>query len=199
MKNMKAKTVLMLLVGAISILPGCGKKNNANDDPGVPAVPTSSGIASIGTASGGCASVSYNSAATITFYGTLSTYSTGLVAQMPAYGYGASTGGYSSNYTRTNVAGDSLNVYVNGNQAYAVVTLGVSTVNAIVMSQGGYGYGYGYGTAGTAQVCGLDINANISASPQTGAGYSGTITGGLIRMWSNGRWITFQNGQYITL
>ncbi len=189
-KNMQTRLALFVVLAAFSILPGCGKKNSG--DPGAvvgggPVVGTIQGIGG----NGSCASVGYNTSTTLTFSGTLNQGYTGLVAQLPVYGYGATSGGFSSNYYRNNVAGDSLNVYVSGAQAYAVVTLGVNTVNAIIQGQQGY--------SGTGQVCGLDINASIVPGGTSGQGWSGTIGGGVIKMWANGRWVTYANGQPILL
>jgi hypothetical protein len=202
--NMKmskqANVVLFVMLSALSILPGCGKKNS---DPapvlggpivqpiGVPAYPGGP-IVQPGGVGGGCIGIGYNSAITITFSGNLTqqygygSTPSGLVGQLGAYSVGAQTGGFASNFTRSNAAGDTLNVYVSGSQAYAVVTYNVNTINAIV-------------AGGNNQICGLDMNVSIFNPAQSGSGWTGTLGGGVLKMWANQRWITYYNSTQLIL
>lgn len=175
--NKQAKKALLVMLAAFSILPGCGKKNDA----GV-AVGAVGAVQNIG--SGQCANVSYNTATSITFYGQLQQGS-GLMGDLSAYGYGG--GGFAgSNYYRNlTQTGDALNVYVNGSTAYATLSIAANTASAIVYGQNNGGYG------GTAQVCGIEINESIFANPISGNGFSGTLAGGYVKLWGNGNWITY--------
>jgi len=178
--NMKFnKKALLGMLAAVSILPGCGKKN---DTPAV-AVGGPAAVTAIG--SGQCLNISYNTAQYITFYGSLTQGYTGVVGQLSAYGYGSTSYG-GSNYYRNLNTGDTVNVYVSAQTAYAVVYLSANTASAIVQ-----GSNYGGAYNGSAQVCGLDINESVIAGGTTGPGYTGTMGGGYIRMWGNGRWITY--------
>ncbi|MGZ3652507.1 MAG: hypothetical protein ACXVB9_18290 [Bdellovibrionota bacterium] len=181
--NMKA---LLVMFTAFAVLPGCGKKSDAPVATGGPV----STVNAIG--SGQCATVTANSAITLTFYGTLQQAS-GISGQLSAYGYGSSSFG-GSNYYRNLSTGDAVNVYVSGSTAYAVLSMAATTATAIVQGQmSGYGAGYGYGAynSGTAQVCGMYINESIFASAISGAGYTGTMGGGTIALWGNNSWITY--------
>jgi hypothetical protein len=180
MKSHKQVKALLGLLAVISILPGCGKKDNG-------AVAATGGpVTSVSTiGSAGCATVSYNSAVTLTFYGNLTQGYSGIVGNLSAYGYGSQSFG-GSNYYRNLSTGDSVNVYVNGTTAYAVLSLATNTVNAIVMGQN-----YAYGSSGSAQVCGISINESIFASGISGPGYTGTMGGGQIALWGNNSWITY--------
>lgn len=186
-----SKALMAMLV--ISILPGCGKKNDA--------VATNNGVAAAAAintiGSGGCASVTNNgSAQTLTFSGTLNPAYGGVSAQLPVYGYGTYTGGYGSSFWRTDYSGDRVDLYISGNSSYAVATLSALTIQTIVAAQsGGYGYYGGYNNA-TSQVCGLDISATFVSGGQSTT--NGTLSG-VFKMWSNGRWITYANGSPILL
>lgn len=181
--NVKA---LLVMFTAFAVLPGCGKSNST--DAGVAAATTSS-VSTIG--SGQCATVTANSAITLTFYGNLQQVS-GIQGQLSAYGYGSTSYG-GSNYYRNLNTGDSVNVYVSGSTAYAVLSIAANTASAIVQGQNGGGY---YNYNGTAQVCGMYISENIYASAISGSGYTGTMGGGTIALWGANSWITY-GGQYI--
>ena len=185
--NMKA---LLVMLTAFSVLPGCGKSNGT-------AVATG-GVASVSAiGSGQCATVTYNSAITLTFYGQLQSGVEGIQGNLSAYGYGSQSFG-GSNYYRNLSTGDSLNVYVSGTTAYAVLSIAAATAAAIVQGQSsGYGGGYGGGYSGTAQVCGLALSESIIAGGTSGAGFTGTMGGGYAYLWGNNNWITYGNGQPI--
>ncbi|MGZ6484708.1 MAG: hypothetical protein ACXWRT_20725 [Bdellovibrionota bacterium] len=177
--NMKA---LLVMFTAFAVLPGCGKNSDAPVATGGPV----STVNAIG--SGQCATVTANSAITLTFYGTLQQAS-GISGQLSAYGYGSSSFG-GSNYYRNLSTGDAVNVYVSGSTAYATLDISANTATAIVQGQmSGYGYGYNY--SGSAQVCGIYINESIFAGAISGAGYTGTMGGGTIALWGNNSWITY--------
>ena len=167
----------LAMFAALAALPGCGKKN---DQPAT--VAAAPAVQNIG--SGQCATVSYNSPTTLTFYGQLSGGS-GIIGNLSAYGYGATNGG-GSNYYRNLSTGDTVNVYVNGNTAWAVLSIAANTASAIVQGQNG-----GYANGGSAQVCGMYINETIFASAISGPGYTGTMGGGTIALWGNNSWITY--------
>jgi hypothetical protein len=177
--NKQMKKALLVMLTSFSILPGCGKKS---DQPVVAAAPAAA-VSQIG--SGQCATVSYNSPQTITFYGQLSQGYSGIVANLSAYGYGAQSFG-GSNYYRNLSTGDAVNVYVSGTTAYATISMAANTVNAIVAGAGAY--------SGSAQVCGVAINESIFASPLSGSGYTGTMGGGTIALWGNYGWIVYPGG-----
>ena len=89
----------LAMFAALAALPGCGKKN---DQPAT--VAAAPAVQNIG--SGQCATVSYNSPTTLTFYGQLSGGS-GIIGNLSAYGYGATNGGgydgFVSRYTKDGV------------------------------------------------------------------------------------------------
>lgn len=170
-----SKKALLGMLAMVSILPGCGKKS---DSPAVVGGAVTS-VQNIG--SGQCANVSYNSAVTLTFYGNVQG-GAGITGDLSTYGYGSSS--YAgSNYYRNLSTGDTVNVYVNGYTAYAVIGISANTASAIVAGQQAYN--------GVAQVCGMEINESIFASPISGSGYTGTLGGGYIKLWGNGSWITY--------
>ncbi|HEY8278530.1 MAG TPA: hypothetical protein VIH99_02825 [Bdellovibrionota bacterium] len=207
--DMQARAVLFVMLAAFSIMPGCGKKKDEPAAPGVAVNPAFIPIGGTPGAPGGCATVSGYGAQTISFYGQLYP-STGIKGILQAYGYGSQSGGFSSTYYRNNVAGDSLTVYISNTPvngyysqatAYAVLSLSANTVQAMTGQSGGYG-GYPYGGGypgypgggygnGTIQVCGLQLDNTITATPVTGSGYTGTLIG-------NSVYVLGQNGGPVT-
>jgi hypothetical protein len=181
---------LLIMLTALAALPGCGKSNGTPANPGV--VTNSSSVSSVGS-SGQCANVTANTAVSLTFSGTLQ-QAAGLQGQLSIYGYGSSSYG-GSNYYRNLVTGDSVNVYVSGSTAYAVIAISANTATAIVQGQSGSSYN-GYNSNGTAQVCGMYINETIFASAISGSGYTGTMGGGTIALRGPNSWISY-GGQYI--
>ena len=157
---------LLVMITAFAVLSGCGKSNGTAQ--GVATTSSGSSVSTIG--SGQCATVTANSAVTLTFYGTLQ-QAAGIQGNLSAYGYGNSSFG-GSNYYRNLVTGDSVNVYVSGSTAYSVLSISSNTATAIVQGQNGGGY---YNSNGTAQVCGMSINESIFASAISGSGYTGTM------------------------
>ncbi len=178
------KKFLITALVSLAILPGCGKKNN--DAPvNVATAPAFTPIGGGVGGAGGCAALNYNTAQTITFYGQIGGYS-GVTGNLQVYSYGSQRAGYAGTYNRSNVAGDSLNVYVSGQQAYAVVTLAANTVNAIIAgSYSGYG-----GSSG--QLCGLYINASIVQNQNWGS-FTGNLSGTIAPLGNGGNYIRYPN------
>lgn len=153
---MKKQIYAIVALLVISVLPGCGKSKNDGVNGGL--VYGSIGVTGGVNGQGGCYNLQQyyytnpNSPVTLTFAGTgrVSPYDGGVEASMQA----ASTGLPGVNYVRSNIAGDSLQMYVTGNQAISVATLQPGTV-ALVMQRGG-----GY-------LCGIYINSYASGSNLT--------------------------------
>jgi hypothetical protein len=186
------KKLMLAALVSISILPGCGKKNDATTETvatGSTVVAAGAGLTGVPGTSG-CAPLSYNTAITITYYGQIYGVS-GLQANLQAHSVGSYSAGYAGTYTRSNIAGDTVNVYVSGQSAYAVVTLAANTVNAMIAGSGGY-----YG--GTAQTCGFYINANIVQQNNYG-GFSGNISGTIAPLNQSGGYFRYSNGTPILL
>lgn len=148
------KKLVFVALLALSVLPGCGKKNN--DQPVIGGGPVV-GSASIGISNGSCYNlnaVAVNSPVNLTFQGSgwISPYTGALQAQVQ----GSNIAFPGVSYSRSNGAGDTLQVYVSGQTVIAFAQLSANTVNWIKY------YGNQYGQAGS--VCGLYINSPISAS-----------------------------------
>jgi hypothetical protein len=153
--NMKKLMLVTLL--AASVLSGCGKKKN--NEPVVNGV-ASVGSASIGLQNGSCYNmnqVGFGSGANLTFQGQgwISPYTGAIQAQVQ----GASVGFPGVSYSRSNAAGDTLQVYVSGQTVYAYANLSSNTVSWIKY------FGNTYGQAGS--ICGLYIDSPISGSNMT--------------------------------
>jgi hypothetical protein len=158
------KKLMLAAVLAISVLPGCGKKNNdaGNVNTGVAPV----GVSSIGIQSGSCYNmnqVAVNGAVNLTFQGQgfVSPYTGALQAQLQ--GVNVAFPGVS--YSRTNAAGDTLQVYVSGQNVIAYASLAANTVNWIRYYGGNQG----------SMICGIYINSPVSGSTLT---MSAQIIGG---------------------
>lgn len=139
--------MLLVMLAVVSLLPSCGKKKN--DGNGV-AVAPGIGLPTVGT-NGSCYNLQgQTGGVTVQFYGTASGngwYLTTNSSGVP--------GGYVNTYTRSNVAGDTLQVYsYSNNTAYAVATLAYNTVAAINTYAGG-------------QLCGLYVYNYISGNSLT--------------------------------
>ncbi|MCO5143230.1 MAG: hypothetical protein M9962_09090 [Oligoflexia bacterium] len=133
------KTLLVMLA-VVSLLPSCGKKKN-DEGQGVAIAP---GITNpLLPGNGSCYNLQGQTGAiTVQFAGT----SSGNGWYMQTNG---GVGLPSVTYSRTNSAGDSLQVYVSGNQAYASATLAYTTVAAINTYAGG-------------QLCGIYVYNYVS-------------------------------------
>lgn len=143
---MKSKILATLALLAISVLPGCGKSNNGVVTNGV------YGAGYIGGANGqgGCYDLRQMNAAgqqqiQVAFSG-YNQYSQSLAGTLTATN-SAVGGGYA--YSHNNGYGDSVTVYINGNQMTAIATLSYGTISYINT------YGNGY-------LCGLYVNSGIS-------------------------------------
>lgn len=138
---------------------------------------------------GQCAAVTANTDQYFVFYGDITPNYPGIQGALGIYGYGSTSFG-GSNYYRNLNTGDSTNVYVSGGNAYAVLHITASTANAIISAQSNGYYGYG----NNAQICGLYIDQAIIPGGTSGAGYSGTLGGGVTYLWGSTSWITNSNG-----
>jgi hypothetical protein len=146
-------TLLALLV--VSVLPGCGKSSNNTGTYGVYGGAVFSGGGAGGT---GCYNLNqyYQTNPNAAFQGTFAGqgYVSPANGSVQAVMYGSQTGMPGANYARSNSAGDSIQMYVAGNQAIAAVTLSPATVAAIVYYRGG-------------QLCGVYVNSYASGSTLT--------------------------------
>ncbi len=150
------KLVLSALL-ALSVLPGCGKKNNG--DVAVAGVAAPIGISNIGL-QGSCYNlnqIGVGGGANLTFQGQgwVSPYTGALQASLQ--GMNVAFPGVS--YQRSNTAGDTVQVYVSGQTVIAYAMLSANTVSWIKF------YGNSYGQAGS--VCGLYIDSPVSGSTLT--------------------------------
>lgn len=150
------KLVLVALL-AFGVLPGCGKKNN--DQP-VVAAAAPVGVSNIGIQNGSCYNlnqIGVGGTANLTFQGQgwISPYTGALQAQLQ----GANVAFPGVTYTRSNTAGDTVQVYVSGQTVIAYAILSANTVSWIKY------YGNSYGQAGS--ICGLYIDSPVSASTLT--------------------------------
>lgn len=185
---------LFVMLSALSIMPGCGKSNDAGPVSSappstvvvnVPAPSTSSGLTAA------CQNISGNSAITLTFYSdnanSTGNASSGIRGLFPAVSTGSNNGGFGSSVNRTNASGDTVNVYTSGSQTYVVVSLSSMTVGALT---------YGY----TNKICGISIDASIVNPAVNGYGWSGTLGGGTIKLWNEyNYYATYRNGGLILL
>lgn len=149
------KLVLVTLL-AFGVLPGCGKKNN--DQPVVTSAAV--GVASIGIQNGSCYNVNQvgmGAGVNLTFQGQgwVSPYTGALQAQLQ----GVNVAFPGVTYSRTNTAGDTVQVYVSGQTVIAYAILSANTVSWIRY------YGNSYGQAGS--ICGLYIDSPVSGSTLT--------------------------------
>lgn len=165
------KKLIMTALVSLAILPGCGKKNDA------PVTNAAYGVAAIGTANvglqGNCFylnGIGYGAAATVTFSGNggISPYTGALDAQLQ----GASLSLPGVTHSRTNSAGDTLQVYA----PHAPGTY--STVQAIAhLSSSTVAYMQAYNMP----ICGISISSYVSSGVLTisspiltmGGSYSG--------------------------
>lgn len=150
------KKLMFAAVLAISVLPGCGKKNN--DAPVNVGAPAGVGVSSIGIQSGSCYNmnqVAVNSGVNLTFQGQgyISPYTGALQAQLQ----GVNTSFPGVTYSRTNAAGDTVQVYVSGQTVIAYANLAANTVNWIRYYGGNQG----------SMICGLYIDSPVSGSTLT--------------------------------
>lgn len=151
---MKKQMYAILALLVISVLPGCGKSKNE----GTGVLGYGIGVTGGVNGQGGCYNLQQyyytnpNAPVTLAFSGQgyVSPYDGGVTASMQA----ASVGLPGVNYVRSNVAGDSMQMYVAGNQAVAVATLQPGTVAVIMQSGGGY-------------LCGIYVNSYASGSNLT--------------------------------
>lgn len=183
---LRARAVLLAVLVAFSILPGCGKKNDNNGVIGGPVGFVPIGSIPGGYGSGGCVTLpDPNVPVTLTFAGTLVANTSSLQAHLGIYGTGANTGGWGAMYNHSNVFGDSINIYVSGQSAYAVVTLAQATVANVVYYNSG-------------QICGLYMNSTVVPGGTSGSGWTGNF-GGNIYLTRNGTWVVTSSGQAMAL
>lgn len=147
------KKLMFAAVLAISVLPGCGKKNN--DAPVNVGAPAPVGVSSVGIQNGSCYNmnqVGVGAGANLTFQGQgwISPYTGALQAQLQ----GANVAFPGVTYNRSNAAGDTVQVYVSGQTVIAYAILAPNTVNWIRYYSGG-------------TICGLYIDSPVSASTLT--------------------------------
>ncbi len=142
---------LFVVLASIGTLPGCGKSNNAAVGVGGP-VGVAATYSSIGLSGNGCYQMpyqyGYSQPMTLTFAGNgqVNPYDGSLQASLQ----GASVSLPGVNYSRSNLAGDSLQVYASGNTVYAVAYLAGPTVSYISQN------------FQNSSVCGLYINSPTS-------------------------------------
>ncbi len=142
---MKKKIYAIVALLAISVLPGCGKSKN---DGVINGQVNYGGFTGGVNGQGGCYNLQYsNGPITMGFSGQGYAAYGGVEALMQ----GATSGLPGVTHVRTNHAGDTLQMYVNGNSSYGVATLQPGTIN-LLMQYGVY------------QICGLYVNSSVSGS-----------------------------------
>lgn len=197
--NMKitkqARAAWLVVLVAISILPGCGKsKNNEGVPPpvGIVAPPVIQPPVINPPAPGGpgqCANLSgvpQGQGITLYFSGNNVMGGSGLYGAMYVSGAG---GGYQ--YWRTNMFGDRIDVGLSGSTGYAQVYLAPITVDALRVNAQG-------------QVCGVWFNTGYSNTQASGSyqgtAWQGTLGGGLIGfIGGNGQAVLTQYGKYMVM
>jgi hypothetical protein len=148
------KKLMLAALVSLAILPGCGKKNDA--------AVSGVGVAAIGTATvglqGSCfyMNVAYGSGATVTFSGNggISPYTGALQAQLQ----GASVSLPGVTHTRTNSAGDTMQVYVPGSPGSYSTAYAVAYLHPITVA---------YLQARSMQVCGIQIDSPVASGTLT--------------------------------
>jgi len=127
------KQVALLAVLAVSILPGCGKKNGDGDNP-ISGVPGYSYVPGTANGAGGCVQFAVTSGAfSFPIAGQAQIGITGFSANATVGGSGYTSGNY---YFRRNGAGDEIRLVLNGSpnstgSIVATVTLSQMTVLAL--------------------------------------------------------------------
>jgi hypothetical protein len=181
MKYKQARAVLFVMLAAISILPGCGKKKNNEGfippvagapapiypgQPGYPGVPGGTGSGCINV-NGAVSALTFSVAGSNQFDPS----GTGIGANL----YHTNVGLAGAAYWRLNNVGDRIDVGVSGVSVTGIVTLQPATLAAIQSQFGGY-------------LCGIQVSAATLNTPQNGPGWQGTLGGGLIRPigWTQG-------------
>jgi hypothetical protein len=158
---MKNKMLATLALLAISILPGCGKSNNGSVS--APGYGVGGGYIGGTNGQGGCYDLRQINGGTQVGFQGYNQSNQSIIATLSAV-TSAAGGGYQ--YNRSNQAGDSLSVFVNGQTVTAVANLSYGTVAYINMYYGGY-------------LCGLYINSTVS--PQNTLNSSALLLNGNLR------------------